>query len=149
MHKYNIDYIVEHGTPSQMEEMKEVFEDVVCDLKLFDHNSYIRAEYRLHCIAHGGHMGEKAAKCWVSNMKNKDGTIGQHWSWEQTEQVKRDKGLSFDSSDWYAVLNMIYSDYYHTKLDTNMYIEMAKDWLTDGDVGGHKTLKYYYFVVKS
>lgn len=149
MHRYNMEYIIEHGTPDEMEEMKEVLEDVVCDLKMVDHKAYLEAEYRLHAIAHHGHLGEKAAKCWVEKMKNKDGTKGQHWSWEQTEQVRKDKNLPFDGSDWYAVLNMIYSDYYHSKLDTSMYVEMAKDWLMDSDVGGHKTLKYYYFVVKN
>jgi hypothetical protein len=148
MHKYNIEYIVEHGTPEDMEHMKQVFEDAVFALKGVNYDAYIEAEYKLHCIAHHGHLGEKAAKCWVDKMVNKDGTKGAHWTWEQTEQVRKDKGLQFDSSDWYAVLNMMYSDYYHSKLDTSMYIEMAKDWLSDSDVGKKKTLKYYYFVVK-
>lgn len=148
MHKYNIEYIVEHGTPEDMEHMKQVFEDAVFALKGVNYDAYIEAEYKLHCIAHHGHLGEKTAKCWVDRMVNKDGTKGAHWTWEQTEQVRKDKGLQFDSSDWYAVLNMMYSDYYHSKLDTSMYIEMAKDWLSDSDVGKKKTLKYYYFVVK-
>ena len=148
MHKYNIEYIVEHGTPEDMEHMKQVFEDAVFALKGVNYEAYIETEYRLHCIAHHGHLGEKAAKCWVDRMVNKDGTKGAHWTWEQTEQVRKEKAPHHDSSDWYAVLNMMYSDYYSSKLDTNNYIEMAKDWLSDSDVGKKKTLKYYYFVVK-
>ena len=148
MHRYNIDYIIEHGTSEEMEEMKEVLEDAICDLKAVDYAQYKRVEYKLHCIAHHGHLGEKAAKCWTSKMKNKDGTHGAHWSWEQTEAVRKEKNLPFDSSDWYAVLNMVYSDYYNPKFDTATYVEIAKDWIKDDDVGEKKTLKYYYFVVK-
>ena len=42
---------------------------------------------------------------------------------------------------------MVYSDYYNTKFDINVYIELAKDWLHDMDIN-NKVLKYYYFVVK-
>ena len=42
---------------------------------------------------------------------------------------------------------MMYSDYYNQKFDTNKYIELAKDWLNDKDVGDGKTLKYYMLVV--
>jgi hypothetical protein len=149
VHKKNIQHIIDHGTPEQMEEMKEVLEDAVCELKTIDYHTYLTIEYRLHCIAHHGHLGEEAAKCWVSKMKNKDGTQGAHWTWEQTEQVRKDKAQHIDASDWYAVLNMMYSDYYNSKFDAATYIDMAKDWIMDSDVGAKKTLQYYYFVVKA
>lgn len=50
-------------------------------------------------------------------------------------------------ADLYAVLNMVYSDFYNPKFDTSIYIELAKDWLKDKDIEGSKLLKYYYFVV--
>lgn len=80
-------------------------------------------------------------------MENKDGTKGEHWTYDQVAQLVRDKGIKCDVSDFYAVLNMVYSDYYNTKFDINVYIELAKDWLHDMDIN-NKVLKYYYFVVK-
>lgn len=50
--------------------------------------------------------------------------------------------------DWYAAMNMAYSDYYNPKYSTADYIELAKDWLNDQDVGKDKMLKYYLYVVK-
>lgn len=44
-------------------------------------------------------------------------------------------------------MNMVYSDYYNSKLGTVEYAELAKDWLCDEDIPGNKLLKYYYFVV--
>lgn len=80
-------------------------------------------------------------------MKNKDGSCGPHWNADQTAQVARDKNVSYDKWDWYAVLNMVYSDFYSTKYDINTYVELAKDWLGDSDVAPAKLLNYYYYVV--
>ena len=44
-------------------------------------------------------------------------------------------------------MNMVYSDYYNSKFDINTYIELARDWMNDTDVGEGKTLKYYLHVV--
>ena len=76
-------------------------------------------------------------------MQNKDGTTGEHWSYEQTSPLAE----QYDKWDFYAVLNMIYSDYYNPRFDTNTYISLAKDWLNDKDVGSGKTLRYYMYVV--
>jgi hypothetical protein len=48
--------------------------------------------------------------------------------------------------DFYAVMNMIYSDYYNPKFDIETYVELAKDWLDDVDIGNCKTLKYYIYI---
>ena len=146
MHKYNIQYIVDHGTQEEMEELKEVMDDVICELKVLDHTAYLHYEYKLHKLAHHGHVGEALARKWTGKMKNKDGTHGAHWTVEQTEQVKKDKGLHYDMWDFYTALNMMYSDYFSSRFDVNTYIELAKDWLDDVDVGENKLLKYYYFV---
>lgn len=56
--------------------------------------------------------------------------------------------VPIDKSDFYAIANMVYSDYYNPRFDTNTYVQLAIDWLDDKDVGGNKTLKYYMKVVK-
>jgi len=43
-------------------------------------------------------------------------------------------------------MNMIYSDYYNPKFDTETYLMLTMDWLNDVDVGACKTLKYYMYV---
>ena len=59
----------------------------------------------------------------------------------------REKSIKCDPYDFYAVLNMMYSDYYNSKFDISMYVELAKDWIHDMDIDD-KILKYYYYVVK-
>jgi len=147
MHKANIDHIIKQGTFQQMEEMREVLVEAISKLKEFSPTSYSEVEFDLHKIAHNGKLGEDLAKKWVSCMQNKDGTTGEHWTWDQVLQVQKDKKIGTDPGEVYAVLNMMYSDYYNPKFDTNVYVEMTKDWINDPDVQDYKTLKYYYYVV--
>ena len=117
-------------------------------LKCNDYEEYVCTEYEINKIANNGHLGEEVAKCWVSKMENKDGTKGEHWTMEQVANVMKEKSIKYDISDFYAVLNMVYSDFYNARFDTATYIDMAKDWLDDKDIGACKLLKYYYFVTK-
>ena len=148
MHKQNIDHIIKHGTNDQMEKMKDVLVAAVCKLKEFSPEEYNNVEFDIHKIAHEGKLGEDLAKKWVDCMENKDGTTGEHWTWDQVAQVMRDKKMTMDMSEFYAVLNMMYSDYCSPRFDINTYVDMAKDWIEDKDASECKTLKYYYFVVK-
>ena len=147
MHKKNIQHIIDHGTNEQMEQMRKILADAVVKLKQFSPEDYNNIEFDLHKIAHNGHLGEDLAKEWVDCMENKDGSQGAHWSWDQVIQVNRDKKISEDDSDNYAILNMMYSDYYNPKFDANTYIELAKDWFNDPDGSKCKTLKYYYYII--
>lgn len=147
MHRANIEHIIEHGTIKQMVELKDVLVEIIDYLKVEDYDKYLAVEYKLHYIAHGGHLGEKLAKHWVANMVNRDGTCGGHWTKEQTSQVMKDKSLKFDADDFYAVMNMVYSDFYNGKMDLTAYIDLARNWLEDEDASECKLLKYYYFIV--
>ena len=147
MHRQNIDYIIKHGTDEQMEELKDVLEEAVDMLKSVSRSSYNKIEYCLHKVAHGHALGEDVAKHWVKHMNNKDGTKGEHWTWDQVAQIYKERKIGADVGELYAVLNMMYSDYYNPKFDTAVYIDMAKDWIADADIGACKTLKYYYYIV--
>ena len=147
MHTYNIQYIVDHGTPHDMEELKELMDAAICELKAYDYETYLTYEYEIDKLAHHGHINEMLARKWVGKMVNKDGTHGEHWTLEQTEAVRKDKGLSFCNYDFYVAMNMVYSDYFSPRFDVGTYVELAKDWLNDTDVGEDKLLRYYYFVV--
>ena len=148
MHREHIKHIIEHGTTSQMVELRDVIVNIVDYLKCNDYDEYLCTEYEINKIAHNGHIGEDVAKCWVSKMQNKDGTKGEHWSIEQVANVIKEKGIKYELTDFYTVLNMMYSDYYNSRFDTATYIDLAKDWLEDKDIEGCKLLKYYYFVTK-
>lgn len=141
--KKYIDQLVKTGSPDDMECLSDMLEDLVCDLKESDHEKYMQYKFKLHRLAYGEHLSEDMAKHWVSEMKNKDGTVGEHWSYEQTSTLAE----KHNKCDFYAVLNMVYSDYYNPRFDTNTYVALARDWLDDKDVGEGKTLKYYMYVV--
>ena len=144
MHKKLIKKMIETGKREDMEYLEEVLDEVICDLKSTDYNWYKAIELDMYKRVYGHHLNEDLAREWVSHMENKDGTRGQHWSLEQTTPLAG----KFDKYDFYAALNMVYSDYYNPKFDTDTYVELAKDWLDDKDVGEGKTLCYYWKVVK-
>lgn len=142
MHKYNIKKIVESNSKEQMLELEEVLIELIDYLKISDYDKYKEAEYDIHKILYHDHIGEDLAKKWVSKMKNKDGSEGEHWTLDQTSQYASGR----DKYDFYVVLNMMYSDYYNPKFDDNTYIQLAKDWLDDKDIED-KLLNYYFYVV--
>ena len=146
--KKMMDTIIDKGNKYDMDLLDALFVDMVYYIKEKDTMRYKEFYYKLHTTACGSHMTEDEALDWVANMQNKDGTTGEHWSYEQTESVKKQYNIEANCWDWYIVLNMVYSDYYSTKFDTATYIELAKDWLDDEDIGKDKLLKYYIFVVK-
>ena len=103
-------------------------------------------------------LSHEAATTWASNMVNEDGTVGPHWSIEETTSVAESIGLKFEHiSDWcwWITMNMMYSDYYTVaeRFGVNsaeFYAEMAKAFLFDKDGGEpkHKIAEYYYSIVK-
>lgn len=144
MHRNLITKIVEHGSNDDMHKLKHIMCKVVDKLKILDYDDYKEAEYELYKIALGKHLNEELAKEWTSKMINKDGTHGEHWTIDQTQQFNS----KYDKYDWYAILNMHYSDYYNPKFSTSDYVEMTKDWFNDQDADECKTLKYYMLVVR-
>ena len=142
--KKMIHEIVEHGRPEDMDCLAEMLTDLIYDLKHTDKGYYHALEYKLHTMAYGEHLTEDMAKHWVECMQNKDGTHGPHWTIEQTSQ----HAGQHNHADFFAVLNMMYSDYYHSQFDTATYVSLANDWLDDPDVPEGKTLRYYMRVVK-
>lgn len=67
----------------------------------------------------------------VSGFKNKDGTSGEHWDYETTTKVLKEKGYSFKPCNWYFALNKVYSVFYKTGRSDDTYIELAHDYLAD------------------
>lgn len=89
------------------------------------------------------HFTKETAKHVVSKFENKDGTKGEHWSYDLTTSVLNNKGYDFRPCDWYVALNMIYSDYYKSGRSDDTYIELAYDFLEDKDAPEDKMKRYW------
>lgn len=108
----------------------------------------------------GGHAGSavipfdrKTAHEWVKKMKNADGSTGEHWTFEQTSQVMKQRGVDCDPAEFYAAMNMLWSDYGAVAkkfgVDSMEYwSELAKAFLMDEDAMGDKLALYYEYIVK-
>ena len=96
---------------------------------------------------------KSTAEEWTKKMKNSDGSTGAHWDMAQTEDVRKQHGYTCDPAEFYAAINMCYSDYYKLAKDFNLnntdfYARMAHAFLDDEDAGENKIAKYYDCVVK-
>lgn len=113
----------------------------------------------LHMIRGGssektGKLDPKTTEKWMRGLQNEDGTIGPHWTKEQTTQVMKQKNVECDPDDFYVAMNVMYSDYYTAAKKANannvdFYVNMAKAFLDDKDAGVEDKLSaYYYNIVK-
>lgn len=98
-------------------------------------------------------MTQQLATQWLDNIENEDGSHGPHWSLEQTKQVMAQKNISCDPTEFWAAMNMMYSDYCGVakKLGVNnmdFYSCMAKAFLDDKDAKPDKLARYYTYIVK-
>ena len=97
---------------------------------------------------HPEHLSKADAESWVSRMKNSDGTVGAHWTFEQTQDVAKQRNINCDPNDFWAAMNMMYSDYCQVakrqSVDTpGFYADMAKAFLEDTDAEDGKAYLYW------
>ena len=93
-------------------------------------------------------LDRKTAQEWVRGMHHADGSSGEHWTYEQTTQVLKQRNLDCDPVDFYAILNAMWSDYSKVaeRFGVNMldfWAEMAKAFLKDKDAKPDKAALYY------
>lgn len=96
---------------------------------------------------------EHKAKEWVGRMKNNDGTTGEHFKAEQTEQMRNAHCPDCDKMEFWAAMNMMYSDYCDVAKKMNIdrpdfYAHMAKAFLMDKDAGEGKLAKYMKYIAE-
>lgn len=96
-------------------------------------------------------LTKSGAEMWVRHMANADGTTGEHWDYNQTEQVRQQKGYNCDPAAFYAAMNMMYSDYSQVARDTgcntvDFYAGMAKAFLCDADAPADKIERYAEYI---
>lgn len=123
-----------------------------------DHKPMDEMEHRSSHMQRGGASGgsgkmDKAmAEEWVRSMKNEDGSRGPHWNIDQAQQAMKTRGVQAEPWEFWAVMNMMYSDYCkvfktHNLNTMDVYADMAAAWINDKDAGPEKTAKYFQFVV--
>lgn len=102
--------------------------------------------------AHPAHLTLEDAKRWTSKMQNADGTKGCHWTLEQTQDVAKQRNINCDPNDFWAAMNMMYSDYCtvarsYSADNQNFYADMAAAFLRDKDAVPGKIVKYLEVIV--
>ncbi|MGM9763485.1 MAG: hypothetical protein ACI3ZQ_05660 [Candidatus Cryptobacteroides sp.] len=109
-------------------------------------------EQRHHEKLHHMKMDRNMAEEWTAKMENEDGTRGAHWSYEQIAQLMPQKNIECDPAEFYAAVNMMYSDYCKVAKQYNIntvdfYFAMAKAFLDDKDAEENKIYRYYEYIV--
>ena len=129
------------------EQLREFTDDAMSMIKETHYDLYEDLEMYLYKELYGNHFSDWLLDKATKTMVNEDGTTGAHWTLEQTTNVARQSGITFDKFneyDWNYVLNMIYSDYYGAvPNDTTIYVKMARKFLDDKDAKEGKALCYY------
>ena len=100
-----------------------------------------------------GKMSHKDIEKWKKHMKNKDGTMGEHFKKDQVMQAARQIGVNpeeYGEHIFPLVMNMMYSDYCAVAkkfgLDRpDFYAELAKAFLNDKDFGGEPEEKVWLY----
>lgn len=124
-----------------------------------DHSRMDEMEHRSSPMHKGGARGEtdkfsrEMAEEWTAQMANEDGSRGAHWTMDQTTQAMKQRGLHVDPAEFYAVMNMLYSDFCkvfktHNISSVDVYADLAAAWIQDKDAVPGKTAAYYRCVVK-
>lgn len=137
---------------ANLEQLRGFATEFISMLKTKDLDLYREAEDRLYRSLYGCHFSEWSLKHALDDMVNEDGTIGGHWTVEQTNQAARSIGINFthiNQYDWNYVMNMIYSDYFGSvpnELET--YAKISKKFLFDKDAPEGKAYKYYIAMKK-
>ena len=106
-----------------------------------EHDRYAADEWEPKKLTKSG------AEMWVQHMQNSDGSSGAHWDYNQTEQVRQQKGYKCEPVAFYAAMNMMYSDYCQAARDigcntVDFYAAMAKAFLEDADAPEDKIERY-------
>lgn len=127
--------IVKHGDKEQMEELANVFVDVMECLKEHHPELYDKFYKEVDEIMEPEHLTEEDSKFYVSHLHHKDGTRGEYFSYKQIEELtRRNPELAkYNKHDVYYVLNMLHSDFYKPKWDVDTYVMFTLMWLDDPD----------------
>ena len=137
--------IVAKGQKEDMDELSEMLDELICDLKEKNPKLYKRYKEELYELANGKVLTEEMAYAWVEEMKPEH----EHWTIEETTKAMNNLNYNCDKLDYYVVVNMMYNDYYDiVKDDEELALKMAYHWLKDEDSLENKLYNYWKYVIK-
>lgn len=129
------------------EQLREFVNDALSMIKETHNDLYEDLEMYLYKEIYGCHFCDWLLEKALNKMINEDGTVGGHWTLEQTTSVAKQNNIPFDrfnEYDWNYVMNMVYSDYYGAfPNETTYYTRIAKKFLDDKDAKEGKALRYF------
>lgn len=140
-----INKIIISGKQDDMEELSDMLDDLICDLKEQKPKLYKEYKRELYEIAYGNIILEDKAKEIVEHMR----PYSEHYDMNDAKEVKDKYSIKHSISDVYLVINSLYNDYCDLIGDNDeMYAKMTKLWLNDTDSVDDKVYQYFMNVVK-
>lgn len=138
MNKY-IDEIISNGNNQQMEDLRNIFNDLLEIVKKENETEYKTICNRIKGIATNYQINEELAKDIVHEMK----PYGEYWSIETIKSVVGNDTHKIE--DMYLVMNSLVNDYSEdiSPEQTDLYIKLAHSWIDDVDAKEHKMWKYF------
>lgn len=138
-----IDAIVDSKDTNKEERLKEVFIDIIYDLKEHHHDKYERYEKCLYEIAYGkvinDHLRDKLLL-----------KIGCHWSIEETEKLRLQYNYNdISPNDFVIMMNLAYfqfKDIFEDNID--MYVKFSNNFIKDPDAKEGKVYNYCNKILK-
>lgn len=132
------------ASKEQNDQAIEVLSEIMHDLQKRYPVYYKKYDDKLEKIYHHDALTESEAKEYVSHMKNKDGSTGEHWTLDQVKDYMQSHSeySNLNLYDFYVAINMMYSDYFKPTTTTDTYASMAKDFIDDKDAPSNKVARY-------
>lgn len=98
------------------------------------------------------------AEEWTARMRGTDPAkpMGAKWTAEQIRPIAQKYGISGDGEkfwEFYAVMNMLYSDYYgiakkYNVVTADFFADMAMAFISDEDAAPGKVWRYYKYIAE-
>ena len=143
MIKKYIEKIVENGKQEDMEKLSDMLVEIIYKIKEPHYDLYKHYKMCLYEMAFGKVISDEMREEIVEK-------IGEHWTLEQTEQVKNDYGYNdIPTNEFNLVMNMAYSDYkdiFEDNLD--LYAKFSKAFIQDDDAKEGKVFIYFNEILK-
>lgn len=143
MIKKYIEKIVENGKQEDMEKLSDMLAEIIYKMKEQHYEKYEYYKMCLYKMAYGEIISDEMREEIVER-------IGEHWTLEQTEQVKNDYGYNdIPANEFNVVMNMAYSDYKEVFEDNlDLYAKFSKAFIQDDDAKKGKVFIYFNEIAK-
>ena len=138
--------IVDDGDQQEMEELSDIFDEVVYVIKKYNENLFDEYKIILYRMAYGDRLNQEMAEDIVRKMR----PYQMRWSLQETKQIQNDYDLNnINDLDFFVVINSAYNDYKDLFGDNiEMYARFTKDFIEDEDAKDGKVFKYFSIISK-